>query len=183
VKKNEMTSRDRRRFLCAVPAAAAAGLSIANVLPLLASAQSETPGAIPESGFELYSAKDISSDIQELEAKAVPATSKRLVNDKNFLLDLWVEKKNAGKEYEWHEHRDHVVQILDGETSYEVGGKPTGAHSTGPGEWLSPTAEGVTKMTLKKGDVLVIRRGTLHKRTTDVGVTFTLTAPVTPVSG
>ena len=148
-----------------------------------ARAQMQGPESIPESGFQLFSERDVSAAIKELTAKPGPANSKRLVNDKNFLLDLWVEKQNAGKEYEWHEQRDHIVTIVEGETSYEVGGKPQGAHSTGPGEWLAPGVEGATKMTLKKGDVLVIRRGTLHKRTTAVGVTFTLAAPLSPVAG
>lgn len=130
--------------------------------------------------FLVISAAELAGDIETLAAEAGAANSKRLFNDKNFSIDLWVEKKNAGKEFEWHEHRDHIIQILDGWTEYEVGGTPKGAHSTGPGEWLAPESEGASKFTLKKGDWLVLRRGTLHKRTTPDHVTFTLAAPQTP---
>ena len=68
----------------------------------------------------------------------------------------------------------NIVQILDGECIYEVGGTPIGAHSSKPHEWNAPTATGVTSYTMKEGDVLVIPRNTLHKRTTPKDVTFTL---------
>ena len=145
-------------------------------------AQAQAAPPLSEGNFQVFSAQELADQIKALAAKSGPANSKRLFNDKNFMLDLWVEKTNAGKEYEWHERRDHIVEILDGTTVYELGGTPQNPHSTGPGEWLAPTIEGATKVTLKKGDTLVIRRGTAHKRTTAEGVTFTLAAPVTPMS-
>lgn len=162
----------------AVPAAAV-GLTIADLLPSPAVAQ---VAPLSEGSFQVISASNLADNIKALAAKSGPANSKRLFNDKNFMLDLWVEKTNAGKEYEWHEHRDHIVEILDGATVYELGGTPQNQHSTGPGEWLAPTVEGATKVTLKKGDLVIIRRNTPHKRTTAASVTFTLTAPVTPLT-
>ena len=67
-----------------------------------------------------------------------------------------------------------MLIILDGTTVYEVGGKPKGGHNVRPGEWLAPEAEGATRLTLKKGDVLSIPRGTLHKRSTEGTVTLML---------
>jgi quercetin dioxygenase-like cupin family protein len=71
-----------------------------------------------------------------------------------------------------------VLYILDGETKYEVGGTPKGAHSTGPGEWLAPGSEGAATYMLKKGDMLIIPRGTPHKRSTAGTVTLTLVSPM-----
>lgn len=176
---SDVKQSDRRNFLRSIPMAAAAGLTIAEVLPALAVAQATAP--MSEENFKVFSAQELADDIKALEAKDGPANSNRLFADKNFLLDLWVEKKNTGKEYEWHENRDHVLHVLDGETTYELGGTPKGAHSTGPGEWLAPAMEGAKTVTLKKGDILVVRRNTAHKRTTAKRVVFTLTAPVTPV--
>jgi mannose-6-phosphate isomerase-like protein (cupin superfamily) len=84
------------------------------------------------------------------------------------------EEKKSGKEFEYHEGRDHIFQILDGTTVYEVGGTPKNARNTKPGEWLAPTSEGATTLTLRKGDMLVIPRGTPHKRTTETSVTLIL---------
>ena len=85
-----------------------------------------------------------------------------------------MKEKKSPKEFEWHEGRDHLVQIIDGSTVYEVGGKPEGGHSSKPGEWNSPTSQGASKFTLHKGDMLVIPRNTPHKRTTETSVTLYL---------
>ena len=179
LKKNQIANKNRRAFLRAVPAAAA-GLTIAELLPSLALAQAAP--AMSEANFQLFSAQDLSDTIKALTAKEGASNSKRLYADKNFLVDLWVEKTNTGKEYEWHERRDHIIHVLDGAADYELGGTPKGTHANGAGEWLAPGIEGATKVSLKKGDILVIRRNTAHKRTTAEKVVFTLSAPVTPVS-
>jgi uncharacterized protein YjlB len=84
----------------------------------------------------------------------------------------------SAKEFEWHEGRDHLLQILDGSTVYEVGGTPKDGRNTKPGEWLAPAAVGAATLTLKKGDMLVIPRGTLHRRSTAESVTFLLISPM-----
>ena len=91
---------------------------------------------------------------------------------------LTVEKAKSAKEFEWHEGRDHVLQILDGSTVYEVGGTPKNGRNIRPGEWLAPESEGATKMTLNKGDMLVIPRGTPHKRSTAGSVALMLISPM-----
>ena len=88
-----------------------------------------------------------------------------------------METAKSAKEFEWHEGRDHILLVLDGETVYQVGGTPKGAHSIGPGEWHAPEAVGATTLTLEKGDMLVIPRGTLHKRSTAGTATFMLISP------
>ena len=90
---------------------------------------------------------------------------------------LTVEKAKSAKEFEWHEGRDHIVQIVDGTTVYEIGGTPKNGRNTKAGEWLAPSSEGATKLTLKKGDMLTIPRGTPHKRSTEESVTFILISP------
>jgi mannose-6-phosphate isomerase-like protein (cupin superfamily) len=95
-----------------------------------------------------------------------------------FSVQIQVEKATSAKEFEWHEGRDHVFQVLDGSTVYELGGTPKGGHSKGPGEWLAPESEGATSIALKKGDLLVIPRGTPHKRSTAESVTLLLISPM-----
>jgi len=95
-----------------------------------------------------------------------------------FSVILTVETAKNAKEFEWHEGRDHVLQIIEGSTVLEVGGTPRGAHSKGPGEWLAPVSEGATRIAMKKGDMLVIPRGTAHKRITADSVTLLLLSPM-----
>ena len=164
----------RRNFLRAAPVAAAAGLTLANALEALAQGG---PGADVNAAavpFEYFPAKTLEGDAQAL--SGAPG-DKSLFSSKALPLTvvMTVEQHKSAKEYEWHEGRDHIVQIIDGSTVYEVGGKPTAGHvNKGPGEWLSPTAEGAKSIVMGKGDMLVIPRGTLHKRSTEDSVTFLL---------
>jgi quercetin dioxygenase-like cupin family protein len=164
----------RRRFLRAVPVAAAAGFALtdASLLTLHAAAQDGTPAGGPSS--QLFTAETLRSDSKALDAS--PGNN-NLVDDKTFTMVLTTEKTKTGKEFEWHEGRDHIFQILEGSTIYEVGGTPKNGRNVKPGEWLAPESEGAKTYTLNKGDMLVIRRGTPHKRTTKESVTFTLISP------
>ena len=164
----------RREFLRAAPLAAAAGITLANSSFLAPMASAQGAANVGPAGFQLFRAQEIQDD-----AKALVGSpgNNNLVQGKNFAVVLTVETAKSAKEFEWHEGRDHILLVLDGETVYQVGGTPKGAHSIGPGEWHAPEAEGATTMTLEKGDMLVIPRGTLHKRSTAGTVTFTLISP------
>lgn len=168
-------NRSRRNFLRAAPVAAAAGLAFADasLFSSLAAGQSAAPAAAGT--FQLFTAQVLSDDMKALQAK--PGNN-NLVEAKNFAVVLTTETEKSAKEFEWHENRDHVLQILEGSTVYEVGGTPKDGRRTKPGEWLAPAAEGSTSITLKKGDTLVIPRGTLHKRSTAGTVTLMLISPM-----
>jgi quercetin dioxygenase-like cupin family protein len=173
MESREVQKQGRRSFLRALPAAAAAGLvlneAFGNALSAVGQGGPGSGGA-----FQLISAQTIANASKALDA--APGNN-NLVDDKTFTMVLTKEKAKSGAEFEWHEGRDHIFQILDGSTVYELGGTPKGAHSKGPGEWLAPDSEGALKFTLNKGDMLVIRRGTPHRRTTAGSVTFILISP------
>ena len=57
---------------------------------------------------------------------------------------------------------------------YELGGTPKNGRNIRPGEWLAPESDGAQKVTLHKGDMLLVPRGTPHRRTTHGSVTLTL---------
>jgi len=161
--------QSRRNFLRSAPLAAAAGLCLAeSSLPEIASAQSAAP--VP---FQLFSADKLADAMKDLQAK--PGNNNLFDNSAlPFTVVLTTETSKSAKEFEWHEGRDHIFQILEGTTIYEIGGIPQGAHNTKPGEWLAPASQGATTLTLKKGDMLVIPRSTPHRRSTASSVTFYL---------
>ena len=163
----------RREFLWTAPAAAVVGLALAD-LPLSAATAAAGQSANGNGSFQVFRAQQLADDTKALDA--APGNN-NLVQEKTFTVVLTVEKQKSAAEFEWHEGRDHVFLVLEGETVYEVGGTPKGAHSIGPGEWHAPESEGATTLTLKKGDLLVIPRGTLHKRSTAGTVTFYLISP------
>lgn len=146
--------------------------------PLAAFSAESFPQPASAEPFKLITAKQLETLTEKLDDApgnvdlyAAPALP--------FTYVLTVEEKKAQKEFEWHELRDHVLQILDGECTYEVGGTPTAPHSSRPHEWNSPGATGTTTYTLREGDTLILPRNTLHKRTTHSSVTFTLLSPNT----
>ena len=169
---NTILDSSRRNFLVTATAAAAAGLALSDVMP--SAAQGQGSAATPDS-FKLYTAGHLAEEFQALDK--APA-NKTIVNTGTYSIMLTVEKAKSAAEFEWHEGRDHVVQIVEGSTVYELGGTPKGAHKSGPGEWLAPESEGATRMTLMKGDMLLIPRGTAHKRSTADSVTLILVSPM-----
>ena len=128
--------------------------------------------------FQVFTAQEIRDDIKALQAKP---GNKSLVDSKPFTMVLTTETAKSAKEFEWHEGRDHIFQIIEGTTTYQLGGTPKGAHNNkAPGEWLAPESEGATTITLNQGDFLIVPRGTPHKRSTAGTVTFLLISPQGP---
>jgi quercetin dioxygenase-like cupin family protein len=163
-----LNSTTRRNFLISAPLAAAAGLSLSE------SALAQTPASATPVPFQLFPAAQLAEDATKLQA--APGNNNLFANPTlPFTVVLTTEEKHSATEFEWHEGRDHIVQIVEGSTTYELGGKPAAAHNNKlPNEWLAPTSTGATRMTLHKGDLLVIPRGTPHKRSTEASVTFYL---------
>ena len=176
MEKNKIQESSRRNFLRTATVAAAAGFTLSDAKLFAAPVQGQGTAATPDS-FKVYTAEHLTEEWQALDK--APA-NKTIVINANYSIILTVEKAKSAKEFEWHEGRDHVIQIVDGTTDYEVGGTPKGGHSTGPGEWLAPESEGATKMTLKKGDMLLVPRGTPHKRSTTDNVRLTIISSIGP---
>jgi mannose-6-phosphate isomerase-like protein (cupin superfamily) len=168
------TNSGRRKLLRALPAATTAGLALVRGFSSSSLAEAQAAPAASGPSFQLFSAGTIATDRAALDA--APGNN-NLVDDGTFTVALTVEKAKAGEEFEWHEGRDHIFQILAGSTVYEVGGTPKNGRNVKPGEWLAPESEGATTFTLNPGDMLVIRRGTPHRRTTKDSVTLTLISP------
>jgi hypothetical protein len=156
----------RRHFLRTAPAAAAAGLALTDTQLFAATAAAPAP-------FQVFTAQQLAEDAAALKAK--PGNN-NLATLAETTIVMTTETAKLAKEFEWHEGRDHVIQILDGWTVYEVGGTGKDAHGNNgkAGEFLAPESVGATKLTLKKGDMLTIPRGTPHKRSTTDTVTFIL---------
>jgi len=162
----------RRNFLRTAPLAAAVTLPLTEKLLFASVASGQSPAAAPEP-FQLFTADKLAEAIKTGHAK--PGNDSLFSSSAQpFTIVMTTEEKKSAKEFEYHEGRDHIFQILEGTTSYELGGTPKNARNTKPGEWLAPTSEGAASLTLHKGDMLVIPRGTPHKRSTDTSVTLIL---------
>jgi mannose-6-phosphate isomerase-like protein (cupin superfamily) len=171
----------RRNFLCTAPVAAAAGFTLTDAMRGMAqgAASAGADGAGSAQPFKLWSASELAGDVAALDGK--PGDN-RLYESKAIPVQivLTVEKHKSAAEFEWHEGRDHILQVIDGSTHYEIGGTPTGTKVMGPGEWHATGSTGSKSITLGKGDLLLIPRGTLHKRSTEDSVTFLLISNPAP---
>jgi len=168
----------RRNFLRTAPVAAAAGLTLvdATLFASYAAAQNAMPAtpAAP-ADYKLFTAQRIQDGIKALQAKP---GSDNLFGSREVTVAVQTETAKSAREYERHDSRDHIFLILDGATVYELGGTAKNPRYPRPGELLALEAEGVTAVPLKKGDLLVIPRGTLHRRITAESVTLLLISPM-----
>jgi mannose-6-phosphate isomerase-like protein (cupin superfamily) len=77
------------------------------------------------------------------------------------------EKGRAGAAAELHDASDDVYYVLDGSATLTLGGKLDAPKETDPGEWRSPRILDGKTFEIKKGDLIVVPRGTPHQRSTE----------------
>jgi len=77
------------------------------------------------------------------------------------------EKNRAGAAAELHDASDDVYYVLDGTATLVLGGKLEAPKETDPGEWRSPKIIDGKTFEIKKGDLIVVPRGTPHQRSTE----------------
>lgn len=82
-----------------------------------------------------------------------------------YTVALAHEEDSALGAAEVHDAKDHIIYILEGKTTFHLGGSLDGAHEVSPGEWRGPALRDHKVVEAKKGDLVIIPRGTPHFRT------------------
>jgi unsaturated rhamnogalacturonyl hydrolase len=75
---------------------------------------------------------------------------------------------------EVHDASDDVYYVLEGSAELTLGGKLENPREATPGEWKSEKIINGKTFTIKKGDLIVVPRGTPHQRINSKGETFSL---------
>ena len=75
------------------------------------------------------------------------------------------DEKRENDLFEVHDASDDIYYILAGEASLMLGGTLSEPNAISPGEWRSKSGSGGQRVTVKKGDLVVVPRGTPHQRT------------------
>src|SRR5262245_4450403 len=83
------------------------------------------------------------------------------------------EKDKAAAAAELHDASDDVYYVLEGTATLTLGGKLEAPREVEPGEWRSPHIIGGQAIEIKKGDLIIVPRGTPHVRST-VGKDFSM---------
>jgi mannose-6-phosphate isomerase-like protein (cupin superfamily) len=83
------------------------------------------------------------------------------------------EKGKSDAAAELHDASDDVYYVLDGSATLILGGRLDAPREATPGEWRSPRIIGGRTIEIKRGDLVVVPRGTPHQRST-AGQDFTM---------
>ena len=84
------------------------------------------------------------------------------------------DKKKDSATAEVHDASDDVFYVLEGSAELTLGGKLENPSEATPGEWKSVKIIGGKTFTIKKGDLIIVPRGTPHQRINTKGKTFSL---------
>lgn len=83
------------------------------------------------------------------------------------------ERNKAASEAEVHDASDDVYYVLEGAATLTLGGRLEEPRETERGEWRAPRISGGRAFEIRKGDLVVVPRGTPHMRST-VGKDFSM---------
>jgi len=75
------------------------------------------------------------------------------------------DTRRSGDLAELHDKSDDVYYVLKGEATLELGGTLVDAKEATPGEWRAKTINGAQSVVIKQGDLIMVPRGTPHRRT------------------
>jgi len=120
----------------------------------------------PSSPFYIKSKAQIEEISKELE-KQKGNQNKDIVPAKGAQMRVAVFHDEDRKDdlYELHDNSDDIYYVLDGEATLALGGELVEPNEISPGEWRSKTVKGGNPFVIKKGDLIVVPRGTVHQRT------------------
>lgn len=84
------------------------------------------------------------------------------------------DKLRETADAELHDNSDDVYYVLEGSARLTLGGTLDHPHEATPGEWKGKKITGGTTVEIKKGDLIIVPRGTPHQRTTIAGKAFSM---------
>ena len=75
------------------------------------------------------------------------------------------DTRRSGDLVELHDKSDDVYYVLKGKATLELGGTLVEPKEATPGEWRAKTVTGAKSVVIKAGDLVMVPRGTPHRRT------------------
>jgi mannose-6-phosphate isomerase-like protein (cupin superfamily) len=126
----------------------------------------------PAQPYVVATAQALAGTIKDLQATN---KAQDLINAGSIGCRVFIqhEKDVASNQGEVHEAADDIFVILEGSATFVLGGTLDAPKETQPGEWRAPGISGGKEFTVSKGGVLIVPRGTPHRRiTTGLDVTL-----------
>lgn len=130
---------------------------------IVASAQAPSS---PTSPFIVRSAKEVADITKSLLGKPGNTNQDILAAaGHQARIAIFHDEKRVDDLHEVHDGSDDIYYVTNGSATLMLGGSLVGPNQISPGEWRSRTATGGQKVTIKKGDLVFVPRGTPHQRT------------------
>ena len=168
-------------------------LSAVSVFMIVATGQGKTPnpgaiklqGGAPSSATQPYlllTGQSLAETIKKLQSGN---GSQNLMSADPLSCRVYIqhEKDVTTNPAEVHDGADDIFIILEGTATYILGGKLDTPKETQPGEWRAPNITNGKEYKLAKGDMLIVPRGTPHRRTTaGLETTFMVIKAFAPIA-
>ncbi|HEX6184882.1 MAG TPA: hypothetical protein VFZ44_13435 [Pyrinomonadaceae bacterium] len=156
-----------RNAVCAFAFAAAAAAGASAQTTTTASGSTTVSGpSSPIRPFVVMTAQTLA----DVERKLHPETNKgqELIGGEGMELRVAIQHENnlAAASAEIHDASDDVYYVLEGTATLTLGGRLAAPKEIEPGEWRGPRIEGGQNFDVKKGDLVIVPRGTPHMRST-----------------
>ena len=84
------------------------------------------------------------------------------------------DKLRQNADAELHDDSDDVYYVLEGSAQLTLGGTLDNPREASPGEWKSKKINAGTTFEIKKGDLIIVPRGTPHQRNSTSGKEFSM---------
>jgi mannose-6-phosphate isomerase-like protein (cupin superfamily) len=112
----------------------------------------------------------------DVKTKATVSKTEDLIGGEGMQLRVAVQydAQKDTADAEVHDASDDVFYVLEGSAELTLGGSLENPREASPGEWKSSKIIGGQTFTIKKGDLIVVPRGTPHQRINTKGKTFSL---------
>lgn len=132
---------------------------------LVIAASGQAPST-PSRPFVVKSKQQVSDITKEIAAKEGNQQSDVFATGGSQMrVAVFHDEKRENDLHEVHDGSDDIYYVLDGEATLMLGGTLVEPNQISPGEWRAKSATGGQKVVIKKGDLVVVPRGTPHQRT------------------
>ena len=153
-----------RRAACALLFAAALSVSASAQTTTGNAATQRTPSS-PIRPYVVLTAQSVDDAVRKLHPEN---KVNELIGGEGMELRVAIqhEADRAAASAEIHDASDDVYYVLEGSATLTLGGTLESPKEIEPGEWRGPGIKGGQNVEVKKGDLIVVPRGTPHMRST-----------------
>jgi len=154
--------------LAATPLLMAAGPSAGNQGKATKPQDKNTSAGAPSVAAQAYLVVTARSLDETVKGLGSANALKNLISSNDLSCRVYIqhEKDVSTNQAEVHDGADDIFIIMEGTATFVLGGKLDSPKESQPGEWRASGITGGREFKVSKGDVIIVPRGTPHRRIT-----------------